>query len=490
MKYNILLLLLIFIPNLLFAQEKTVEPKSFITQHENTFNGQRIKYQAIAKETFLRNDAGKEVAAFWSISYIKDDVADKKNRPVTFVFNGGPGSASIWLHMGFFGPQVVKVEGDYMQGKSLNQPPVVKNEDFLLDITDIVFVDPIGTGFSRVIGEGKEEDYWGLNEDAASVAEFIRTWVADNNRWMSPKFMAGESFGTTRAAAVTKVLQGGGRAMGMNGIILISQALDYAGSTSAPDNITSYFTYLPSMATTAWFHKKAGQGKTIEAFAQEARKFAYNEYLPALYKGDFLSSAEKSALANRLSYFIGLDTDYILRSNNRVQMNRFKKELLKDEGRAIGTLDGRYSGEEADQVADRPTLGDASSYLTTPGYTAAFNDYLANVLQVKMENPYLTSNRRIGGRWKWYYGGEPNYVNTSRDLGESMRTNPELRVMVASGYYDLITPFLDAEYTFSRNGMVLDRVKFTYYQGGHMMYNNEPDFNQLAKDIRAVILER
>ena len=212
--------------------------------------------------------------------------------------------------------------------------------------------------------------------------------------------------------------------------------------------------------------------------------------MPALYKGDILTVAEKSALANRLSYFIGLDADYILRSNNRVQMNRFKKELLKDEGRAIGTLDGRYSGEEADQVADRPTLGDASSYLTTPGYTAAFNYYLANVLQVKMENPYLTSNRRIGGRWKWYYGGEPNYVNTSRDLGESMRTNPELRVMVASGYYDLITPFLDAEYTFSRNGMVLDRVKFTYYQGGHMMYNNEPDFKQLAKDIRAFILER
>jgi carboxypeptidase C (cathepsin A) len=467
-------------------QAQNAQPQSFETIHENTFSGKRMRYKVLAKETILQNAKGEPAASMWSTSYFLMGEPDVRKRPVMFVFNGGPGSASFWLHMGFFGPKVVKVEQEAFNGGAINQPPVVKNEHFLLDIADLVFIDPIGTGFSTVLPAGKEEDYWGLREDAASIAQFIRKWITEHQRWMSPKYVAGESFGTTRAAALAVELAGGGQAVGLNGIIMISQALDYAGSTSAPNNITSFFTYLPTMAATAWYHKKAGTGKTLEAFVEEARQFAYGDYLSALYKDGFMSHAEKEKIAERLSYFTGLSKAYILQSDLKILTGRFRKELLRAEGKTVGTLDSRYTGMEADQISDRATMGDPSSYLTSPGYTAAFNDYL-NELNVKMDRPYLSSNRQIGGRWRWFYGGEPNYVNTAPDMSNAMRTNPQLKVMIASGYYDLITPFFDAEYTFSRHGIVLDRVWFTYYEGGHMMYNNEKEFKQLADDIRKFI---
>ena len=487
MKHFQLSLLLLFGLQLM-AWSQDIALKSFETRHEDTFNGKRITYRVLAEETLLKNDKGEPSASMWSTTYLNEEGLNDPQRPVMFVFNGGPGSASFWLHMGFFGPKVVKIEEAAFKGGNTSQPPVVKNEHFLLDITDLVFIDPIGTGFSTVVGEGKEEEYWGLREDANSIAQFIRLWITKHKRWMSPKYLAGESFGTTRAAALAVGLQGGGQAVGLNGIIMISQALDYAGSTSVPNNITSFFTYFPTMAATAWYHKKAGEGKSLEAFVEEARQFAYQDYLPALYKGDFLSPAEKEALATRMSYFTGLDKKYILQSNLRVLTGRFRKELLREEGKTLGTLDSRYTGMEADEIADRATMGDPSSYLTGPGYTAAFNHYL-NELKVSMDRPYLSSNRNIGGKWKWFYGGEPSYVNTAPDMATAMRSNPNLKVMVACGYYDLITPFFDAEYTFARHGIVLDRVEFTYYEGGHMMYNNDKDFAKLAGDIREFILQ-
>jgi len=464
------------------------QAQSFEKKLKDSFNGKNMEYRVLAEETLLKNSQGKDGASMWSTSYFLEGVSNPKDRPVLFIFNGGPGSASFWLHMGFFGPKVVKVEGNYMDAKNISQPPVVKNEHFLLDVADLVFIDPVGTGFSIVLEEGKAEDYFGLNEDSQSIAQFIRLWITKHQRWMSPKYLAGESFGTTRAALLARVLQGGGQAVNLNGIIMISQALDYAGSTSQDDNITSYFSYLPTMAATAWYHKKAGQSKSLEDFTAEARTFAYEEYLPALYKGEYLDTAEKGRIADRLVYFTGLDKDYILRSNLRILTGRFKKELLRPEGQTLGTLDSRYTGEEADQIAENPTLGDPSSYMTSPGYTAAFNDYLAE-LGVRMDRPYFSSGG-LGGRWKWYYSGEPRYVNTARSLTAAMRTNPDLKVLVASGYYDLITPFFDAEYTFSRHGIPFDRVGFSYYEGGHMMYNNEKEFERLAEDIRAFVQGR
>ena len=466
------------------AQEKKpiYMPKKFVTQHEGVFGGKKMSYTATASETFLKNADGNSVGSIWSVAYTQNGKIDPANRPVTFIFNGGPGSASVWLHLGFFGPKVVSVDSDAIEDDGGAPYPLLDNKLGLLDLTDMVFIDPIGTGYSQVIGEGKGKDFWGLDEDARSISQFMRTWVTQNNRWMSPKYIAGESFGTTRAAAVSQELERNGQNMALNGLILISQALDYQGSTSINDNIRSYITYLPSMAVTAWYHKKAGAGKTIEAFAQEARDFAYNDYVSALYKGDLLTVAESEEISQKLAYFTGLDLGFVKRSNNRILMGRFKKELLRDQGLAIGTLDGRYFGDEADDTADSPQLGDPSSYKISSAYTAALNHYFTNDLQVNMNRPYITS----GGvkSWNWGEQGEPMYVKTSRRLANAMRRNEKMKVLVANGYYDLITPFFDAEFTFSRNGIPSDRVMLTYYEGGHMMYNHQPSFEKLAKDLR------
>lgn len=492
---SILLVVFLFTYQSSFAQESDTashSPRQFVKSHTGVFDGQRISYQSIVKETFLKNSKGEVTASFWSTSYIKEG-ADQ-NRPVIFIFNGGPGSASIWLHMGFFGPKVVRVDSEAKADDGAAPYLVESNSMALLDLADLVFLDPIGTGFSRVTEKGKVEDYWGLVEDAQSVADFIRIWIRENNRWQAPKFLAGESFGTTRAAKVAEVLEGDGQHVALNGLILISQALDYAGSSSWPDNLTSFFTYLPSMAVTARYHGKAGEGKSIEEFAKEARDFAYQEYLPALFEGQNLSKERKEEIAEKLSYFTGLDQKYILRSDNQILMHRFKKELLREDGMAIGTLDGRFAAVETDQVAEGPVLGDPSDYMTEGAYTAAFNSYLLNELGVELEIPYLSSNGEIGGKWRWrpvpdgsYW--EPSYVSTARALSEVMHRNTKMRVMVANGYYDLITPFFDAEFTFARHDFPQDRIEMKYYEAGHMMYNRREDFEALAKDIRAFVEE-
>ena len=499
---KILLTILIITHLTALAQKDTKEeikpipkPQSFVTSHQGTFNGKTIKYKATAKESYLKNSKGDSVASIWSVAYTQDGIANSTKRPVTFVFNGGPGSASVWLHMGLFGPKIVRVDSDAKKDDGAAPYDLRTNEHGLLDLSDLVFVDPVGTGYSRVVGKGKEKDYWGLKEDAKSVAQFMRQWITENKRWFSPKYIAGESFGTTRAAAVGKELEGGGQNMALNGLILISQALDYDGSTSIHNNITSYVTYLPSMAATAWYHKKAGEGKNLEDFIAECRKFTYDVYTPALYKGSLLTENEKNSIAEKLAYFIGLDKDYILRSDLRVLMHRFQKQLLADKGLSIGRLDGRFMGDEADKLSENPHLGDAASYQISSAYTAALNHYYASVLKVEMDRPYLTSNGKIGSKWRWrtvpdgsYW--EPTPVNVSRALGETMRRNTDMKVLVASGYYDLITPFFDAEYTFSRNGIVKERVEMTYYEAGHMMYTHEPDLIKLSGDIRRFLTSK
>ena len=481
--------------SILIAQEKSdtskavAPPQSFITNHTIVNGGKTINYTATASETYLKNEKGEPVASIWSVAYTKNQFDKPSDRPVTFVFNGGPGSASVWLHMGMFGPELVKVQTDAKEDDGAAPYNVVVNEKGILDLTDLVFIDPVGTGYSRVVGKGKVKDYWGLNEDASSIAKFMRTWITKHNRWFSPKYIVGESFGTTRAVAVASALEGGGQDMALNGLILISQALDYAGSTSTHDNITSYLTYLPSMAATAWYHKKAGLGKELESFIEESRNFTYNEYAAALYRGSLLSQSEQEHIADRLSYFTGLDKQYILRSNLRILMHRFQKNLLAAQGLAVGRLDGRYMGDEVDKVSEGPHLGDPSSYQISSAYTASLNNYLATTLKVKMDRPYLTSNRSIGSKWRWrtvpdgkYW--EPSAPNVARKLAETMKRNTAMRVLVANGYYDLICPFFDAEYTFSRNGIDASRVELTYYQAGHMMYTHEEDFLKLSDDIR------
>ena len=493
------LLLTCFLISSAFAQQAIVdtadtgpipEAKSFVTQHEIQNGNRKIAYRATAEERYLKNDAGEPVASIWSVAYTAFETANSAGRPVTFIFNGGPGSASVWLHMGLFGPQLVAVDSDATKDDGAAPYTLKENREGLLDVSDLVFIDPVGTGYSRVIGKGKVEDYWGLNEDARSIAAFIRDWITENNRWMSPKYIAGESFGTTRAVGVAQELEGDGQDMALNGLILISQALDYGGSTSSHHNITSYITYLPSMAATAWYHKKAGQGMTLEAFVQQCREFTYTTYIPALYKGALLTVSEKEAVAQEMARFTGLSPQYILASDLRVLVPRFQKELLRDKGLAVGRLDGRFMGEEIDAHSDGPHLGDPASYQISGAYTASLNHYLRTELNVEMDRPYLTSNDKIYGKWNWSPGpigggAEPERVNVAPKLGETMRRNPEMRVLVANGYYDLICPFFDAEYTYARNGIDPDKIQMTYYEAGHMMYTHQEDYLKLAKDIRA-----
>jgi carboxypeptidase C (cathepsin A) len=311
---------------------------------------------------------------------------------------------------------------------------------------------------------------------------------------MSPKYLVGESFGTTRAVGVASVLEGGGQNMALNGLILISQALDYGGSTSDSHNITSYITYFPSMAATAWYHKKAGVGQDLETFMSACREFVYDTYIPALYRGANLDAEEKERVAAEMQKFIGIDKTYLIQSDLRILVHRFQKELLRDKGKALGRLDGRYLGDEIDVFSEGPHLGDASSYMISGAYTAALNHYLNKNLGVVMDRPYLTSNPGIGGKWRWrpvpegqYW--EPSMVNVAPKLGETMRRNPEMRVMVANGYYDLICPFFDAEYTFARNGIDPDKIQMTYFEAGHMMYTHQPDYLKLMQEIRGFIGE-
>lgn len=463
------------------------DPVMFTSNHTATINGQRISYRVEAGETHIKGEDGEPAASLFTISYIRDKAGP--DRPVTFVFNGGPGSASVWLHLGLLGPKRVKVASDADADDGAAPYELVDNPASILDLTDLVFIDPVGTGYSRVVGKGEGKDFWNEAGDGGSISEFIRIWITEHKRWNAPKYILGESFGTTRAAYIANRLTTGDVNIALNGLILVSQALDYEGSTSIHDNVYSYITYLPSMAAAAQYHGKAGQGLSQADFLAEARAFARDEYGPALLKGDRLTAEERTYLRDRLAYFTGLSPTYIEQSDYRILMPRFQKELLRDEGVALGRLDGRYKGDEADDVAETPAA-DASSYFVSSAYSALMNQYLGTALGVSMDRPYLVSGREAANNWDFtnrpeagYW--EPKYLNVARQLTTAMRRNTEMKVWVANGYYDLICPFFDAEITFARYGIPQDRVTMTYYQAGHMMYLNEDALDALTRDLRA-----
>jgi len=473
------------------AAKPVPEPRSFVTTHTGQFGGAAVAYTATAGEIYLRDDKGDPTASIFSFAYVHDGVKDPATRPVTFLWNGGPGSSSIWLHMGSMGPRRVAVPSD---ARPAGSPPykVESNPGALLDATDLVFVDPVGTGFSHALGSHEDKEFWGLNPDADSMADFIRAWLTQNKRWASPKYLAGESFGTTRAAAVAGRLEGDDRGISLNGLVLISEALDYEGSTPEPDNLISFVTYLPTEAATAWYHGKVeGAPKDLAAFLDEARTFAVDEYAPALFKGNRLDPEARARIRKRLAYYTGLSESYVERADLRILATRFRKELLRTEGRSVGRLDGRYVGDDVDDTAAEPD-GDAASYAIDGAYVASFNDYLDRDLGVRMDRPYQVSGDQIDKNWKWRpvpeeRSWEPSYVDVTRDLSRAMRRNPSLRVMVAAGYFDFATPFFDAEYTFGRHGMLADRIVFHHYEAGHMMYLHRPSLDALQADMRSFL---
>jgi carboxypeptidase C (cathepsin A) len=462
--------------------EAPVAPVRSVTRHQGVFGGQTVNYTAIAGETFLKDKDGTPTAAIFSTSYIKDNGGP--DRPVTFLFNGGPGSGSLWLHMGAFGPKRVNIPNAKDDGAP--PYPITANPDSLLDVTDLVFIDPVGTGFSRALGKTEAKSFWGVTPDAKSVAAFIRLWLTEHGRWNAPKFLGGESYGTTRSAAVVNELTGGYNDVGLNGVLLISTILDFGLESETEGNEMQYVVTLPSMAVTAQYHKKAGAGLSTEAFAEQARAFATGPYAAALMKGKSLPDAERAAIRQQLAGFTGLSEAFLENANLRVSPNRFYKELLRDRGLSIGRLDTRYTGVDYDRAGDGPD-NDPSFYGIDAAYPAAINAYLRSDLALKgIDRDYIS----IGGvgDWDWRLGqGRDSYLNVAPYLSRALRENSAMKIFVGQGWYDFATPFFAAEYSLNRPGFPDGRVEFGYYDSGHMMYVRDADRTKLSNDIRAFI---
>lgn len=468
--------------------------KSSITHHEVTIGGREIPYTATAGNLLIR-DGENPVASMFYVAYTRDGVTDLDHRPVTFLYNGGPGSSSVWLHMGSFGPRIVETAN----GEPTGPPPyhIVNNGDSLLNCTDLVFIDAIGTGFSRIVGKGKPKEFWSVDGDVKAFAKFITRYVTLNHRWNSPKFLYGESYGTTRSAALVYYLQNQG--MSFNGVVLQSSILNY-GWAWAPGLDERYENDIPSYAAIAWFHDKLpDKPDHLGAFLQQARDFASGEYAQALAKGQTLPVAQEDAVAAKLHEFTGLSVKYLKEANLRVGPSRFRKQLLRGERRTVGRYDGRFEGIDYDSAGEIPTY-DASMAAVRGAFTAAFNSYLADNLHYHSNTPYQVFGTHVSpADWNFahklpeYYGFPslplPDVVG---DLGQAMRENPHLKVFSANGYFDLATPFFGTERDL--DGMELNpslrsNLIIRYYRSGHMIYLNPKARKALRDDLEKFYAE-
>ncbi len=482
-------LVLSLLPSLLMAADQATPTLDVaapsVTEHSGVFNGKRLKYRAIAGETVLKNAKGEPEATIFSVSYIATNPG-KGPRPVSFIYNGGPGSSSVWLHMGVFGPKKVVLPSD-AEDDGAAPFTIVDNPQAPLDVTDLVFIDPVGTGFSRALGETEAKSFWGVSEDAKSVARFIRAWLREHNRWNSPKYIGGESYGTTRTAALVNELEGRFDDVSVNGLLLISTILDFSLDAYDPGNELVYMVALPTMAATAHYHGKAGQGVPLEEWVEQARQFALREYAPALLLGSRLDEQRHADVRAKLASFTGLSEDYLDRANLRVSYPRFNRELLREEGVSLGRLDSRFKGDEVDAVGETPET-DPSFYGIDGAYTAAVNHWLRDGLNFNPDREYTI----IGGVSSWNWKLSENmwrqaYLNVTPYIGKAMRGNSQLRVFNAAGYYDFATPLMGAEYALDRAGVDQSRVVYKYYEAGHMMYIHHPSFDQFLEDIRQFI---
>ncbi|HQS97417.1 MAG: peptidase S10 [Novosphingobium sp. 17-62-19] len=458
------------------------EPNRVVAKRSGTFGGTRVAYTAIAGETYLKDKDGKPTAAIFSTTYLKDGA--EPNRPVFFLFNGGPGSGSLWLHMGAFGPKRVNLPDALDDGA----PPydITDNPESLLDVADLVFIDPVGTGWSHALGTTDPKTFYGVKADAESIAQFIRLWLNEHNRWNAPKFLGGESYGTTRSAAVAAELNRAYNDVALNGVILISAVLDFGLEAEDEGNELQHMGNLPSYAAAAWYHNKlTPRPATVEAVVAEARAFASGPYVAALLKGNSLPAEERATVRARMAQLTGLSEDYLERANLRVSPGRFYKELLRDRGLSIGRLDARYTGKDYDNAGEEPD-NDPSFYGIDASYPAAVNTYLRGDLGYKTDRSYVS----IGpvGPWDWRIGvGRDTYVNVAPGLARTLRENSKTKVWVGQGWYDFATPFYFAEYAMNRPGWPQDRVEFHYYDAGHMMYVRDADRKKLSADLRDFI---
>jgi len=462
-------------------------PAPSVTHHTIRLDGHKLAYTAKAGFMPMKDESGELLANIFHVAYTLDGVDDPASRPVTYVFNGGPGSASIWLHLGAVGPRRVLMNDD----GSAPTPPgkLVDNEGTWLGATDLVFIDPVGTGYSRPAAGHEQSEFSGLDEDARSVGEFIRRWTTQNERWASPKFLAGESYGTTRAAALARRLQSQ-QNLYLNGVVLISSILNFQTALFDTGNDLPYALFLPTYTATAWKHHKlpADLQSDLEKTLRESEDFAMGEYWLALAQGDALGDSRRDAIARALSRLTGLSEAYVKEANLRIEIGRFTKELLRDQRLTVGRLDTRFTGVDRDAAGERFEYDPSLAAISGP-YAAGLNDSVRRELGFESDLPYEILTGRVRP-WSWGEKSQQGYVNVAEDLRRAMTQNPSLKVHIANGYFDLATPFFATRYTVDHLSLpksLRKNISMSYYQSGHMMYINKPSLLKLRQNVERFI---
>ncbi len=452
-------------------------PADWTTHHSVRVGGQAVEYDATVGSIILRDAEQNPTAEMYYTAYFRSGVSDTSRRPILFAYNGGPGSSSFWLHMGIMGPRRVSTPGTEHAGSAPYH--IVDNPYTLLDRTDIVMIDPVGTGFSHPLGDTEGKAFWGLDEDGRSITQFIQRFLSQHNRWNSPKYLLGESYGTTRSAVLAPMLQGAN--IELNGIVLVSAVLDFRTIIFAEGDDISYVTNLPSFAATAWYHDALpNRPPELVPFLEEVEAFAMGDYATALLEGSTLSDADRERVLDRLVACTGLSHDYLDLADLRVSAPEFEAELMRRHGgKVVGRLDARYLGDAADLLAQ--TAGrDPQSAAISGAYAAAWNTYLRTELGYDGVREYVPSGNVQP--WNWSQGGGPGFgfsgiPNVAPDLARAIRANPNLEVLLVSGLYDLATPYFAAVWTMDHLGLpadLRDNISRADFEAGHMMYVHEP----------------
>jgi carboxypeptidase C (cathepsin A) len=456
-------------------------------------DGKTIQLIAQAGTYKLRDEENKPLALFGYTSYIKEGA--KSTRPIVFAFNGGPGSSSFWLHMGVLGPKRIAVNDPEYTPAAPYQ--IVNNNYSILDVADLVMIDPVGTGLSVPLGAHTFDEFWGVDQDIRSISLFITQYLIEQGRMNSPKFLLGESYGTFRNAGIMDHLLNQGIAM--NGVIMVSAVFDLRTLIFPPDDDLPYLMHFPTYAASAWYHNQIPDKEPdLETFIDEIRSFTENSYAPALFKGDRISLEQKNTVAGQLAQYTGLNKDYWLKSNLRVTGSEYFAEALRSKGLVIGRLDSRYTGINQDLISQFGSH-DPQSAAISPAYITGFLDYFHNTLGVRKDLQYtVTAGRREGFEWDWHHKGNQRWntqaaINTAPDMARALSRDPNMKVLILNGYYDIATVFYGVEYTIDHLGLtpeIRDHIIMKYYEAGHMMYTHHPSLIKFKEDVGSFILEQ
>ncbi len=467
------------------AEKEPPEQPPVVTHHQITVAGKVLRYTATAGMMPIKNEqTGKTEAHMFYVAYALENAGP---RPLTFAFNGGPGSSSVWLHMGAIGPKRVKM----LPEGGMPAPPfrIEDNPGTWLDATDLVFIDPVGTGYSRAVTPELGKKFWGLEGDIASVGEFIRMYLTRNQRWTSPLFLAGESYGTTRAAGLSGYLID--RGIPLNGITLISSVLNFQTLSAGRGNDLPYIVYLPTFALTAQYHKKLPpdlQQMDPNKLLQEVAQWSETGYAEALQKGDRMSAQERAAVIEKLARYTGLSKDFLDERNLRVDQGSFNRELLRREKLQVGRLDSRFTGPMG-APGERGGY-DPSEAAIRPPFTTVFNEYVRSELNYKTDLVYYILGGGIGSSWDMNVGPRGGYPETADALRRAYVKNPYMRVLVAEGWYDEATPLLGIEFTLSHmdlDAAMRQKVTTAQYPVGHMVYIQTASLAKLKNDVTAMM---